>query len=72
MYLTHFQRFMNKERRRIIEKFQKRYKTTESKEKVLKILEDKDINFLIYCSDNLYLNIFYSKFLKKDKNNRVI
>mgnify|MGYP004642290823 FL=1 len=28
---------------------------------------NKDINFLIYCSDNLYANIFYSKFLKKEE-----
>ena len=65
MILTNFQESMDKERSKIIKKFQKKYKTSEEKENVLKTMENKDIEFLIYCSDNIYANIFYSKFLKK-------
>lgn len=34
-------------------------------------MQNKDIDFLIYCSDNLYANIFYSKFLKKESNDKM-
>ncbi len=63
MQLTNFQVYMDKERWEIIKKFQKKYKTSEEKQKALSEMENKDIQFLIYCSDNLYANIFYSKFL---------
>ncbi len=64
MKLTNFQQYMDKERWKIINKFQKNYRTIEEKEKALQNMQNKDINFLIYCSDNLFANIFYSKFLK--------
>jgi len=64
MKLTSFQELMDKERWGIIKKFQNEYKTKEEKEKVLKEMTDKDINFLIYCSDNIDACIFYSSFLK--------
>lgn len=64
MKLTKFQEYMDIERWKIIDKFQKTYKTREEKENALKEMEDKDINFLIYCSCNIHANIFYSKFLK--------
>lgn len=67
MILTPFQKEMDRERWIIINRFQKKNKTSEEKEEVLKIMANKDINFLIYCSDNLYANIFYSKFLKKEE-----
>ena len=65
MKLTNFQNFMFDERCEVIKKFQQEYKTAEAKEKILKKLENKDIEFLIYCSCNIHANIFYSKFLKK-------
>lgn len=40
----------------------KKYKISREKEDVLRKMTNKNINFLIYCSDNLYANIFYSKF----------
>lgn len=64
MKQTKFQEFMDKERMEVIKKFQNNYKTRGEKEKALKEMEDKDINFLIYCSCNIHANIFYSKFLK--------
>lgn len=67
MILTPFQKEMDKERWIIINRFQKKYKTSKEKEEALKKMVNKDINFLIYCSDNLYANIFYSKFLKKEE-----
>ncbi len=66
MRLTKFQKTMDNERWRVIKKFQKTYKTCEAKEKALIEMDNKDILFLIYCSDNIQANIFYSKFLKKN------
>ena len=66
MILSSFQKFTSNERRRVIEKFQKKYKTSLEKENALKLMDNKDIKFLIYCSDNLYGNMFYSRFLKKN------
>ena len=65
MLLTNFQKNMGKERWKVINKFQKKYKTSLEKEKALSEMDNKDIEFLIYCSDNIYANIFYSNFLKK-------
>lgn len=53
MILTPFQKEMDKERWIIINRFQKKYKTSKEKEEALKKMVNKDINFLIYCSDNL-------------------
>ena len=65
MQLTQFQMFTYKQRRKVIDKFQKKYKTSEDKEQILKQMENQDIDFLIYCSDNIYAKMFYSKFKKK-------
>ena len=50
----------------IILKFQNTYKTKEEREKILEELSNSDINFLIYCMDNIYGKMFYSKFLKEE------
>ena len=68
MTLTDFQEYMDRERWNVIHKFQETFKTSKEKEIALSKMKDKDIEFLIYCSDNIYANIFYSKFLKKRKN----
>lgn len=65
MKLTNFQEFMDKERWAVIHKFQKQYKTSKEKEEALSKMEDKDIEFLNYCSDNIFACIFYSKFKKR-------
>ena len=65
MTLTKLQEDTIKERMKIIKKFQKLYKTREEKEEALRSMSDNDINFLIYCMDNIHGKIFYSKFLKK-------
>ena len=67
MQLTEFQQFMDKERWAVIHKFQKKYKTSEAKEEALKNMEDQDIKFLIYCVDNIYAGMFYTRFLKNKK-----
>ena len=66
MELTKLQKLTEKERKSIILKFQKEYKTSKDKEEVLKEMTNKDINFLIYCMDNIYGKMFYSKFLKEE------
>ena len=66
MILTKLQELTKKERMNIILKFQKIYKTSKDKEEVLKSMSNKDINFLIYCMDNINGKIFYSKFLKEE------
>ena len=71
MILTDFQKYMDKERWKVINKFQNKYKTSKEKENALKEMKNKDIDFLIYCSDNLYANIFYSMFLKKESNDKM-
>lgn len=71
MILTDFQKYMDKERWKVINKFQSKYKTSKEKENALKKMQNIDIDFLIYCSDNLYANIFYSKFLKKESNDKM-
>lgn len=65
MILTEFQEFMLKERWKVINKFQKMYKTSEAKEEALRSMEDKDIDFLIYCSNNIHACMFYSRFFKQ-------
>ena len=53
MILTDFQKYMDKERWKVINKFQNKYKTSKEKENALKKMQNKDIDFLIYCYDNL-------------------
>lgn len=65
MRLTELQKQTIKQRRKVILDFQKRYKTSEEKIEALKNMSDNDINFLIYCMDNIHGKIFYSKYLKR-------
>ncbi len=65
MILTNLQENTFKERMKIIKKFQKMYKNKEEKELALSKMSNNDINFLIYCMDNIHGKIFYSKFIKK-------
>lgn len=66
MKLSKLQKLTEKERMNIIIKFQNKYKTSIEKEDVLKEMSNADINFLIYCMDNIHGKIFYSKFLKEE------
>ncbi len=66
MKLTKLQEYTYEERKKVILKFQRLYKTKKAKEQVLSIMSNSDINFLIYCMDNIHGKIFYSKFLKKE------
>lgn len=65
MKLSKLQEYTYEERKKIILKFQRLYKTREAKEKVLSMMSNNDIAFLIYCIDNIHGKIFYSKYLKK-------
>ena len=65
MKQTKFQDIIWKERMNIIKKFQTLYPTREKKEKALKEMTNKDIDFLCYCSDNIHACIFYSSYKKK-------
>jgi len=65
MKLSKLQQYTYDERVKVILKFQRLYKTKEAKEKVLSMMSNEDINFLIYCMDNIHGKIFYSKFLKR-------
>ena len=67
MQLSKLQEFTEKERMNIIIKFQNSFKTVKEKEECLKNMSNADINFLIYCMDNIHGKIFYSKFLKEEK-----
>ena len=66
MKLSELQELTEKERREIILKFQKEYKTSKEKEKALKKMSNADIKFLIYCMDNIFGKIAYSKYLKEE------
>ena len=65
MKLSKLQQYTLEERTKIILKFQRLYKTREAKEKVLGMMSNEDIEFLIYCMDNIHGKIFYSKYLKR-------
>ena len=67
MKLSKLQELTEKERMNIIIKFQNNFKTVKDKEKALKEMSNADINFLIYCMDNIHGKIAYSKFLKEEK-----
>lgn len=69
MQTTKFQDLIAKERMAVIKTFQACYPTKKSKEKALSEMEDKDIDFLCYCANNIYACIFYSKFKSKYKKN---
>ncbi len=64
--LSDLQKLVYKERKKVIKKFQKKYKTREAKEEALKKMSNSDIEFLNYCSDTIYAKIFYSKFRKRN------
>lgn len=65
MELSKLQELTEKERMNIILKFQKKYKTSEEKKKALDEMSNSDIEFLIYCMDNIHGKIFYSSHLKR-------
>lgn len=67
MTLTKLQEDTIKERMKVIKRFQNKYKTREEKEEALRNMSNNDINFLIYCMDNIHGKIFYSTFLTKNK-----
>ena len=67
MKLSKLQELTEKERMNIIIKFQNKYKSSLEKEDALRNMSNADINFLIYCMDNIHGKIFYSKFLKEEK-----
>lgn len=67
MKLSKLQELTEKERMNIIIKFQNKYKSSIEKEDALRNMSNADINFLIYCMDNIHGKIFYSKFLKEEK-----
>lgn len=67
MKLSKLQELTEKERMEIIIKFQNSFKTVKEKEDALRNMSNADINFLIYCMDNIYGKMFYSKFLKEEK-----
>ena len=64
MKLSRLQEFTIKERMNIIIKFQEAFPGKE-REKFFKEMSNDDIKFLIYCMDNIYGKIAYSKYLKK-------
>lgn len=67
MKLSKLQELTEKERMNIIIKFQNSFNTVKEKEDCLKNMSDSDINFLIYCMDNIHGKIYYSKYLKEEK-----
>ena len=66
MKLSKLQELTKIERMNIIIKFQNCFKSSKEKEEVLRNMSNVDINFLIYCMDNIHGKIFYSKFLKEE------
>lgn len=64
MQITKFQKLIQKERMAVIKTFQACYPTKEQKEKALSEMEDKDIDFLCYCADQIQACIFYTSFKK--------
>ena len=66
MKLSKLQQLTEKERINIILKFQKTYKTKDEREKIFNEMSNADINFLIYCLDNIHAKIAYSKYLKEE------
>ena len=66
MKLSKLQEFTEKERMDIILKFQEAF-SGEERVEFFKEMSNEDINFLIYCMDNIYGKIAYSKYLKKEK-----
>ena len=65
MKLTKLQENTMEERMAVIKIFQTLYPTSEDKINALKSMSNSDINFLIYCMDNIHGKIFYAKYLKK-------
>ena len=64
MKLSKLQEVTEKERMNIIKKFQKLYPTSEEKINALNEMSNSDIDFLIYCIDNIHGKIFYSSHKK--------
>lgn len=64
MKLTKLQENTMEERMAVIKTFQALYPTKEDKIKALESMSNSDINFLIYCMDNIHGKIFYAKYRK--------
>ena len=64
MKLSKLQEITIDERMNVILKFQDIYKTKKDKANALSNMSNNDIDFLIYCMDNINGKIFYSKFKK--------
>ena len=65
MKLTKLQENTMEERMSVIKTFQAMYPTKEDKINALKSMSNSDINFLIYCMDNIHGKIFYAKYFRK-------
>ena len=65
MKTTKFQKLIQEERIAVVKTFQACYPTKKDKIKALSEMEDKDIDFLCYCSNQIQACIFYSSFKKK-------
>ena len=65
MKTTKLQDLISEERMSVIKTFQACYPTKKDKEKALSEMEDKDIDFLCYCANQIQACIFYSSFKKK-------
>ena len=67
MRTTKLQDLIRKERWAVIKTFQACYPTHGDKVKALSEMEDKDIDFLCYCANQIQACIFYSSFKKNKK-----
>ena len=68
MRTTNFQELIREERWAIIDKFQKKYPTKKAREKALAKMEDRDINILCYCANQIQACIYYSSFKNKKRD----
>ncbi len=67
MRTTKLQDLIREERWAVIKTFQACYPTKKDKIKALSEMEDKDIDFLCYCSNQIQACIFYSSFKNSNK-----
>ena len=68
MKTTPLQDLMHKERMRVMIKFSKTFPTKEEREKIIQKMEEKDIDFLCYCANQVQYCISISKYKLKPKN----
>ena len=65
MKTTKFQNLIAKERMAVVQTFQACYPKKQDKIKALTEMENRDIDFLCYCANQIQACIFYSSFKKK-------